>query len=408
MRSSTQILGIGARVAAMMSILGCASGIGSRDVRIPPFWVYGQVVTADFNGDGRLDVAVASTFIEGSIHADGVQVYLRNTMGSVEAPITYPVGPGPWGLCAGDLDGDGLLDLIACSLATTAPQLNTPGDSGSLFVLRQNPAAPGHFLPTVWVPTGGAAAAVAVADLDGDGRPEVVVADGVHVNSRVLMLAQAPGQPGVLLPPVTLPVGNGHGPGDLAVADLNGDGRLDLVLAAYDGVVVLYQQAGGVFSGPVQLGSGLRIVGVAVADLDGDGRLDIVAANTRDVLSVDRAGSTLLVLLQTQPGAFTATHLPTVDNAKRVAISDLNGDGRPDIALVSQGPTSKVSVCLQSPLQRGVFAVSAIYEASGLPEFLALGDLNDDGRVDILLSDGPSVLYQTSTAGSFAPPVKLR
>ena len=137
MRSSTQILGIGARVVAMMSILGCASGIGSRDVRIPPFWVYGQVVTADFNGDGRLDVAVASTFIDSSIHTDGVQVYLRNTMGSFEALVTYPVGPGPWGLCAGDLDGDGLLDLIACSLATTAPQLNTPGDSGSLFVLRQ-------------------------------------------------------------------------------------------------------------------------------------------------------------------------------------------------------------------------------------------------------------------------------
>jgi hypothetical protein len=181
-----------------------------------------------------------------------------------------------------------------------------------------------------------------------------------------------------------------------------------LVLAAYDGVVMLYLQPGGGFGPPVQLGSGLRIRSVAVADLDGDGRLDIVAANDRDSLSVTHATSSVMVFLQTQPGVFTASSIPVVDGVEQVAVADLNGDGYPDIAVLTQGSTSKVSVLLQSASGRGTFTVAQVCEGPAVASFLALADLDGDGRTDLLLGDGPTVFYQTSTAGRFGPGVPLQ
>jgi len=392
---------------SLVLLLACASGLGGGDFQIPPFWVHGQAVAADLNGDGLSDVAVVATYINGSSHTDEVEVFLRRAGGGFDAPTTYSVGPGPWGLCAGDLDGDGKLDLIVSVPASTPPQQDTPGDSGGLSVLLQDPAAPGRFRPARWIPTGGGAVAATMADLNGDGLTDVAVADGVHVNSRVLLLTQAAGQPGVLLPPYPVPVGTGYGLRDLVAADLNGDGREDLVLAGYNCLMVLYQKAGGGFSPPAQLGAGLRIVGVAAADLDGDGRVDIVAAHTRDALSAERGGSSVLVLLQTQPGVFTATHIPLAGNASDLAIADLNGDGLLDVAALSQESGSKVSVLLQSPSQRGAFVTAAVLNGTQNAAFLAVGDVDGDGRTDLILNEGPSVMLQTAP-GILSPPRALR
>jgi hypothetical protein len=98
-------------IASAMLLAACGSGGGGSDV-IPPFWIQAGVVVADFNGDNRADVAVATTYIAGGPpHPGHVDVYLQTPSGTFDAPAQYVVGPDAWGLSAGDFDGDGKLDL---------------------------------------------------------------------------------------------------------------------------------------------------------------------------------------------------------------------------------------------------------------------------------------------------------
>lgn len=404
--------GVRARLplAALVFALACGGG---GEVRIPPFWVWGRVVAADLDGDGRPEVAVAAVLVDGGFHADQVQVFPALAGGGFGAPATYAVAADPWGLCAGDLDGDGRPDLVATIPALEPPEVNAIGDSGGLSILRQDGSRPGRFLPAVWVRSGGAAETAAVLDVTGDGLADVVVADGVFANSRILVLAQAPGRPGTLLAPVSVPVGTGHGFRDLAVADVDGDGRPDLVLAGYDCVAVLCQRPGGGFAAPAFLDAGLHVEGVAAADLDGDGRMDLVAANAGNAPDGARGGASVAVFLQRQPGQFTATRVPVPDGARQVAIADLDGDGRPDLAVVSLvyqslSTPSRVTVLLQSAAAPGTFVPGGSYEGTLSSNFFALADLDGDGRTDILLNEGPSVMLQTATPGVFAPPRPLR
>ncbi|WP_257314060.1 FG-GAP repeat domain-containing protein [Geothrix fuzhouensis] len=406
--------GISFALGAAALLLGPACGGGGESgFVLPPFWVWGQVVVADLNGDGRLDVAVPATLIDGGTHRNSVQVFLRDAAGGFAAPSTYPLEFDPWNLCVGDVDGDGRPDLIVSIQASVPPQANVIGDSGGLLILRQDPVTPGHFLPATWVWTGGGAGPAAVVELTGDGRADVVVADGVFVHSRLLLLAQAPGLPGALLPPVPVPVGSGHGFRDLAVADVNGDGRPDLALAGYDCVAILYQQPGGGLAAPVFLSAGLKVDGVAAADLDGDGRVDLVAANAGNAPDGGKGGANVTVFLQNQPGSFGATAIPVVDGARQVVIGDLNGDGLPDLAVISLvyqslSTPSKVTVLLQTAAHRGAFSVAAVLDGTMNANFIALGDLDGDGRTDLILNEGPSVMLQTAVPGTFGPPRSLR
>ena len=386
-------------------LLSACGGGGGSDV-IAPFWIQSGVAVADFNADGKLDVAVATTYIAGPPpHPGYVEVYLQAGIGNFETPIRYPAGPDPWGMSAGDVDGDGLLDLIVASPSTVAPEINVIGNSGGVSILRQDPAHRGHFLTTQWLATGGMAEDAAIADLDGDGRADLVVADGVQVNGRALLLRQDPAVPGTFLAPASLQTGSGSQ--NLAVADVNGDGLSDVVLATSNGVVILYRNVAGGFDPAVILAAGIKTSGVAVADLDGDGRVDIVAANAGNAPAGGTGGASVTIFRQTSPGSFSMTNIPVADGARRVTIGDLNGDGAPDIAAISlvyqsQSTPSRVSILLQSSAIAGQFSVAGVYNGSYSGSFIAIGDINGDGLNDLVLNDGPSVLLQrTIMPGTF-------
>ena len=417
-RLSTRLGGPSGHVVGVCfwAALAACGGGGGGGVLIPPFWSEGSVVVEDFDGDGRVDVAIAAAYISGSPpHPGYIRVYRQATSGVFDAPVDYSIGPDPWGLSAGDVNGDGRLDLIAATPATVAPQVNVVGDSGGVSVLRQNAAVPGSFDPSQWIFTGGAANDAAIAQLTNDRRADVVVADGVLVNGRALLLAQDTALPGAFLQPLSLLAGSGRGSDDLAVGDVNGDGRSDIVLAAYDVVAVFYQSAGGGYDPVLTLAAGKRVSGVALTDLDGDGRTDIVVANAGNAPDGGTGAATVTVLLQTVPGGFVATNIPVAEGARRVAIGDLNDDGLPDVVVISivyQAPLSTpspVTVLLQSSTTRGQFAVSGVNAGPTVGTFVAIGDVNDDGLNDIVVNDGPSVLAQRPTAvGTFESARALR
>jgi len=397
-----------------VALFGCGGGGG--DVSIPPYWSYGGVAVSDLDGDGRADVALAATHVSGPPpHPGYVLVYLQQTGGGFAAASQYPVGPDPWALAVGDLDGDGRLDLVAATPQALAPEVGAVTDSGGVSILLHDAARPGAFHASRWVATGGAAEASAIGGLAGDPGADIVVADGVAANGRALLLEGDWSAPAGPRSPVALPVAEGYGSTDVALADLDNDGRTDIVLAAGRGIAILHRDSAGGFGPALIIPAGLRTQGVAVADLDGDGRVDIVAANAGNAPAGGTGGASVTILRQLAAGSFTATEIAVADGARRVAVSDFNGDGRADLVVLSMVyqamyDPSKVTVLLQSAFEAGRFETAATYAgpASG-SSFVAAGDVDGDGLQDIVLGEGPTVLVQRSAApGTFAAMRPLR
>jgi hypothetical protein len=220
-----------------------------------------SVVVGDFNGDGKLDLAVTNNFIPG-----GLCVLLGNGDGTFQEPALLYSGPGlssPYGAAVGDFNGDGKLDLaVANSGSTNVSVLLGNGD--------------GTFKTAVNYGAGTLPWSVAVGDFNGDGWPDLVVASFGSNNVSVL-LNNADGT-GTFQ--TAVPYGAGTNPTAVAVADLNGDGTLDLAVADNGGgVSVLLGNGDGTFQTAVNYGAGSYPHGVAVGDFTGDGRMDLAVAN---------------------------------------------------------------------------------------------------------------------------------
>jgi hypothetical protein len=160
-----------------------------------------------------------------------VSVLLQTSAGVFAAAVDYVTGVQPVAIKAADLNGDGQLDLLTANYGAAT----TPGNLG-LSVLLQG-TTPGTFLAPVHHATGYRSTALAVGDLNADGKPDVVVANSGLPGDpgSVSVLLQAPAGAGVLLPAVNYT--GVYGPMGVALADMDGDGRPDLVLADGDIVV---------------------------------------------------------------------------------------------------------------------------------------------------------------------------
>jgi hypothetical protein len=381
---------------------------GDDNDHFTPFWFDAGVVVADFNGDGMMDVAVAREYVSGRPpHPGYVAVYLQTAPGTFAAPVLYPIGPDPWAIAAGDLSGTGKTDLVV-----VIPSQGS-ASSGAISILMHDPATAGAFLASQTIGTGAGGDAVAIADLNGDTVPDVAVADGIVSNAHAILLAQSATSPGTFLAPTSLPLGANRGSNDIAIHDMDGDGRNDIVLATSDGAAILYQNSSGGFGAPVLLPAGINPQGVAVADVDGDGRPEIIVANAGYAPLGGVGGASVSILRQTVAGSFAASSITVPDGAVVVGVADLNHDGIPDIAALSvsytmPGVASQVSILLQSAATRGAFALSGTYTATAAANFMSLGDLNGDGYTDVVVNNPTSVMtQQTAAPGTFGPPSPL-
>ncbi|MGQ0620015.1 MAG: beta strand repeat-containing protein [Panacagrimonas sp.] len=359
------------------------------------------VARADFNGDGRLDLAVANR------DTNDVSVLLNTTApgaaGASFAPAAmFGVGTDPVAVAVGDFNGDGRPDLVLA---------NSNGNSVSVLI---NATAPGSvsasFAPVTTMGAGGSfPTAVAVGDFNGDGRPDLAVANTSSDSVRVFLNTTAPGSISA-----SFVSGGSRSVGDFPLAismgDFNGDGRLDLVVANTNSntvSVLLNNTAPGAFSTNFALANfsvGTSPRSVAVGDINGDGRADLAVANS--------ASDDVSVLLNTTPpGSVSANFAPAtnfggVDFPRSVAMGDINGDGRPDLA-VANFATSNVSVLLNTTAagaSGASFAPAANFGVGIFPRSVVVGDFSGDGLLDLAVvnqtSNSVSVLLNSTAAGN--------
>lgn len=315
-----------------------------------------SAVTADLDGDGRLDVAVVnSESNEVSLFFGGGQA------GSLIRGERISVGRRPVALTSADLDGDGRLDLAVAHLDSGSVTLLW--NDGNRGLQRGDELRIGRW-----------ASAITSADFNRDGWSDLAVADAGTDQVTVLL---GNGE-GVFEIASTIPVG--RWPAALVSGDFDEDGRPDLAVANFheDSITLLFGDGVGGFRE-----GGLRAVGegpVALAslDLDGDARLDLVVANSKS--------ANLSVLLGAGRGRFSlAPDIPVGEGVHGLAVGDFDGDGSLDLASANSSRNT-VTVLLNDGVgQFRTRSQAREYPADGSPVALVAGDFDQDGFLDLVI-----------------------
>jgi hypothetical protein len=324
------------------------------------------VLVADINGDGRPDIVVANDSVSGF-----VSVLMNTTLPgssslSFTAPQIFAAGTGPISLAAGDFNGDGRPDLAVVNGGdnTVSVLLNTtPFKSLAASFAAQQTFAVGHFPDSVQV-----------ADFNGDGRPDLVVANKQDDMVSVL-LDTTPFRSGMPSFAAQQTFQVGHAPASVSFGDINDDGRPDLVTADNgDNAVSVLLNTTPVGASSASFAPkefflvGTNPVAVAVADLDGDGRPDLAVTNA--------SGKSVSVLVNTTPDGdplpfFAPQQTFAVGNGPiSVVAADFNADGRPDLAVVNQADqTVSVLANMTAPFASAVPTLVGQFGNQGVWEF---------------------------------------
>lgn len=282
-----------------------------------------DVAVGDFNRDGRPDLAFANH------ETQHLTLLLGDGSGGFvpapNSPIGVAVKPHPHGIATGDFNGDGCPDLVTDSW----------GDDRLEILL--NDGKGGFRAPGIYVSVGKHPyQRIRVADLNGDGKADIV---SPNLDGRNVSVLLGDGK-GSFVQPAGSPFPCGDSPFNVAVGDANGDGLADLAVvnspssttagAGRDGLTVLLGAGGGTFrtivGGPLPLDRFPNIV--AMGDVDGDGRADVVVSNPD--------GNKITIFTMTRRGRVASRReLPVPGHPKGVAIRDLDGDGKGDIVVTS-------------------------------------------------------------------------
>jgi hypothetical protein len=380
-----------------LALLGCYRSDSSYGYSPSSSYLVNGIAVSDVDGNGLPDILGLVSTDFGGMPAQGyVSTRFQISAGAFALPPTrFGVGNGPANLIVTDVNGDGRPDLVVAN-----------ADDRTVTVRMADPARPGFFLPAIVLSTPTRTPLdVAVGNLSGhtDGLKDIVVAAS-GANS-VLVFAQT--ATSTFNAPVSYPVGGD--PQAVTVADLDGNGLADIAVAtSVNTVSVLLQTSAGVFAPEVDYATGVQPVAIKAADLNGDGKLDLLTANFGATTSPNNQG--LSVLIQGAPGTFAApVNYATEYRASGLAVGDLNGDGKPDVAVACQGlPSSPgaVSVFLQDSATPGALLPAVNYTGAYGPMGVAIADMDGDGHPDLVLADGDIVVRFNSatTPGTFGPP----
>lgn len=350
---------------------------------------FGNIATGDLNGDGRNDVVVIEA--NGS---KGIHIYYQNATGTLNGPLIIDSSLQLSGMATGDVNNDGLADLV---VSGDVPGL--PGLRGRIKVYIQNRSTHALDAAQEYALSTDTAGTLAIADLNGDDRKDIVVASVQGSNGLLSIFFQETGGLGAEQTYTSVPVVYG---GEVHLADMNNDGRNDIIVQSdLKQLAVIKQVSPGIFSTTpdfytVQTSYWPDFRSFAVGDINGDGLADIVAA--------DPASNGLNIFVQNSTGSITGPQilqLTPLTAQDEIKIADMNGDGLNDIVILSG--QSKVQILpqttnhsfntfktfdLQTQFSGGTFTHQA----------MALTDVNSDGM--------PDVIATLSARGLFVLPTK--
>jgi hypothetical protein len=324
-----------------------------------PWFQPGAAAVGDFNGDGKLDAIVTDHSYNGVVRlmlGNGNGTFSQSDVNVSDAPTN----PTPDMIKAADLNGDGRLDAVFVSgqgsLKPTV-MINTGNVSG----------VP-QFTVTHYAPVYSGLRSVTVGDLNGDGRPDFIVGNAygslyVYLNNG--NGAFTAGQATNLVPNVGGSTGRG------AIADLNGDGKADYAVTSNQAGAtdIFFGNGNGTLQTPPVVIPNYA-VGVAVADVNGDSKPDL--------LEVD--GSQLLVYLNAGGGTFGLSGTTLLAGANSLTTADINGDGTLD-AVVGKSSSNQIAVLLGDG--SGAFGAPALFAVNNNPQDVSVGDFNGDAKLDV-------------------------
>lgn len=313
-----------------------------------------RMLVADFNGDGKLDLAHSNA------SADNVSVYLGDGNGGFAAAKNFTVGSGPIGLAVGDLNKDNKLDLMVANSGDTSMSF-LAGNGDGTFATAVNTS--GLFFPE----------GIAIGDLNGDTNPDVVV-----VNPALSQVIPFLGDgTGALSKGSAVSVGSNAR--YLALADVNKDQKLDLLVPNQGSNSVSYRPGigNGTFGAGMDISTGIDPYEVIVADVNAD--------QNPDFLFTSSNGNKVGVLLGNGAGVFAAaTGSPFAVGSfpAFMSVADLNGDGRLDFITANQS-SANLSVLLGDGAGSFAAAQGSPFAAGNGPTGIATGDFNGDGYIDV-------------------------
>jgi hypothetical protein len=343
--------------------------------------VYGDsgsngIATADLNGDGIKDIAMANNA------SSTVSVLIGTGAGHYKDAVNYATGTNPYDIVAGDFSGDGKIDLATADFGANKVSILVNKGTGT-------------FTTHVEYSIGFGVQALTAADFNGDGRLDIATANYSANTTSVLMNLGT----GTFAPTVNYYAGSG--PNDVVSADFNGDGKADLAVAnnAASTISIFTNSGTGTFAPKVDYPAGAGAYGINTADFNGDGKADLVTTNS--------TASTVSVFLGDGSGSFASkVDYATGTDPLSVTTADFNGDGKADLA-VTNNTDSTVSVLLGDG--SGVFGAKTDYATDYGPDAIVASDLDADGRIDLAtvgyLYASASIL--TNGSGVTASPVDV-
>ncbi len=388
-----------------------------------------SVAQRDVNGDGKPDLLVANECATTvSCSNGGVAVFLGNGNGTFQGAVIYaPGGYLAYSLAVSDVNQDGKPDVIAANQCDSLQDCNLGSDTGEVGVLLGN--GDGTFQAALAYNSGGEnPTSVTVGDVNGDGIPDLLVALQCASNTDC-----STGGVGVLLgngdgtfqTAVNYSSG-GESASSVAIGDMNGDGNPDLLIAnvcasssdcSTGGAAVLLGNGNGTFQAAVSYSSGGYVAHwVAVGDVNGDGKPDVLVANEL-AANVNSANGTAAVLLGNGDGTLrtAVTYASGGMYTLSVAVADLNADGKPDLLVenqcASQGNCTSSTMSVLLGNGDGTFQTA---KTATTPPFgsiigsgaVALADFNGDGKLDVASGSGEFVLLGNGD-GTFQTAVAL-
>jgi len=384
MRKSARILAVAALLMVQpLEMMSNAVNFGAA-TSYPVGASPSGITLGDFNGDGKVDIAVANS------GSSNVSLLLANGDGTFQPAVNVSAGQIPWALVATDLNGDGRLDLAAADQAGSVVVLLGRGD--------------GTFQSPVSIRLDASPRSIVAADFNGDGKQDLAVGQfDVNTTTGHATILMGNGD-GTFQPPANVPLA-GAIPYGLAVGDFDGDHRTDLVATGFEPLLSILKGNGDGTFQPAQvisLPSGNSTYSLAAGDLNHDGFLDLFVTNQSFCLKQPCSFNGFAVLLGNGDGTFRSTPVPSDTNgynkATNLGVADFDKDGNPDLALTSwDGVTGSALIALGNG--DGTFQGLTEITLGANPAAIAAADFNGDGLPDLAvpLISGDSVVVLLNT-----------